>query len=633
MSPVHGKQGQPYARPGAPSQAQNQWGQGSQGSAGRPPQAPGHQNAGYGSPDHGPGSHPQQRQPSFGQVPYGQPQPPPPQAAGGNGGYSSAPYGGSYGQPDYPSFNAAPTTAGRAAPSYAPQFEPLAPPPAHQSRGEQPQRAVPNSQGYAAHGYDYAQPGQPHSGAAHSGAAHSGHQAGQAYAPHGHGAQANPAWGAPQQAEAGGFDLGGYSSAHQPQPGYGAAHEAHYTPEPGFGREPHFGNDPHFAAEPQFAPHAPAHAPEWPDHGGYAAEAYGHDGYDQGYGQPNAEYANQPGGDLGFGQAAGGELDQGYLDEEGQEYEEEAPSRARRPLMMAAVLAGAIVFGGGMTYGYKAIFGGSSAGDPPVIKSAAEPSKFKPADSGGKQFAHRDSKIMGRLGDGSATAAADAAGSSDASGDLDANGARKVSTLVVGRDGSIQAPPVEEGAAAPSAAVAVPGLTLVDGLGTGRQATPPRTLNAAAPTPPSAPQKPVTIANAPTPADTGSIEPELAPAQAAAKPSAKKIKAAVAPPTAESISSGSTSVATTGSGFVAVLASVPRSSSSRMDALKRFADMQQKYAGVLSGKTPDVAEANLGAKGSYHRLVVGPPGSREEANSVCSQLKSQGYNDCWVTAY
>jgi len=92
-------------------------------------------------------------------------------------------------------------------------------------------------------------------------------------------------------------------------------------------------------------------------------------------------------------------------------------------------------------------------------------------------------------------------------------------------------------------------------------------------------------------------------------------------------------VATTGSGFVAVLASVPRSDSSRMDALKRFADMQQKYGSVLSGKTPDVAEANLGAKGSYHRLVVGPPGSREQASAVCSQLKSQGYADCWVTSY
>ena len=52
-----------------------------------------------------------------------------------------------------------------------------------------------------------------------------------------------------------------------------------------------------------------------------------------------------------------------------------------------------------------------------------------------------------------------------------------------------------------------------------------------------------------------------------------------------------------GAGFVAVLASVPQSATSRIDALKRFADMQQKYGTALAGKTPDVAEANLGSKG------------------------------------
>jgi len=311
--------------------------------------------------------------------------------------------------------------------------------------------------------------------------------------------------------------------------------------------------------------------------------------------------------------------------------------------MMVAVLAGAIVFGGGMTYGYKAIFGGSSAGDPPVIKSAAEPSKFKPADGGGKQFAHTDSKIMGRLGDGSTVAAA---AETDNGSDLDANGTRKVSTLVVGRDGSIQAPAPDEPSAAPaSGAVAVPGLTLVDGLGTARQATVPSSENAP-PSPPPAKKaeaaaktpavvnKAAAVASvAPPPEPTGSIEPEEAAVQPAPKPSKKVKTAAAAPAAVAPAAGGSTSVATTGSGFVAVLASVPRSDSSRMDALKRFADMQQKYAGVLSGKTPDVAEANLGTKGNYHRLVVGPPGSREQASSLCSQLKSQGYNDCWVTTY
>ena len=174
--------------------------------------------------------------------------------------------------------------------------------------------------------------------------------------------------------------------------------------------------------------------------------------------------ADQSGGDFGFAQAQGGELDQGYAEDEAQEYEIEEAPRGRRPMMIAVVLAGAIAIGGGLTYTYKSILGGTAGGDPPIVKSAAAPSKVKPEDGGGKQFSHTDSKIMGRLGDGSGIAAA---GSTAAAGsEVDANGTRKVSTLVVGRDGSIQAPAAAEANAEPTGGtVAVPGMTVVDGLG------------------------------------------------------------------------------------------------------------------------------------------------------------------------
>ncbi len=77
-------------------------------------------------------------------------------------------------------------------------------------------------------------------------------------------------------------------------------------------------------------------------------------------------------------------------------------------------------------------------GRPPVVRGDTAPSKTTPADPGGKQFAHTDSKIMGRLGEGCARQRA-AAASPDS--DVDTNGARKVQTLVVGRDGSIAPPP------------------------------------------------------------------------------------------------------------------------------------------------------------------------------------------------
>ena len=510
-------------------------------------------------------------------------------------------YGQAYG--GYPAQNNDP---------YAPQFEPYSAAPVA------PQQAQPSYQPQAAQ-QQYA-PAQPR--------------------------QAAPQW-SPQQADPRGFDAGSYMSHAQAAAAQASA--SYRTAE----REPH-------GVEPSLS--------DW-----------GHAGADQnGY-----AHQQQGGADLGFAQASGGELEQGYTDEENHDYEEEEelPRRGRRPLMIAAALAGAILIGGGMAYSYKNLVGGSSSGEPPVIKSANEPSKTKPADAGGKQFAHTDSKIMGRLGDGASATAGSA--SAAAAGELDANGTRKVSTLVVGRDGSIQAPaaapaaPVEVAAVAPAAAsaapsaasVSVPGMTVVDAFGGQKAQTAAAAVVATGTAasdaavqattkaaqklvvaPPAAPQKPVTIdkaavAEAQTQAQaravpdvTGSVDPAAAAVAAPAKkPVAKKVAAAVPAAAAASAPvAGSNSVATTGSGangFVAVLASVPRSTSSRLDALKRFADMQQKYGSVLGGKTPDVAEADLGAKGAYHRLVVGPPGSRDQASSLCSQLKTQGYGDCWVTSY
>ncbi len=357
-------------------------------------------------------------------------------------------------------------------------------------------------------------------------------------------------------------------------------------------------------------------------------------------------------------QSAANEADQGYVEEDGQEYEVEEPSRSRRFMTIAAALAGAIIVGGGVSYGYKSFLGGGATDKPPMVKSASEPSKIKPADAGGKQFAHTDSKIMGRLGDGASPAAGP---DSTPSSDADASGTRKVSTLVVGRDGSIQAPaaaPIEAAPAVPStapiaASAGVPGMTIVDGFANkGKPATaaPVAAAVEAAPVAPqklvinppaAAPQKLASLAKAPVSEppkplaeSTGSIEPAVAAPVAPKKVVAKKV-AAAAPTIANDAGAAPAAPVTAGgaNGYVAVLASVPRSATSRMDALKRFADMQQKYGNALGGKTPDVAEANLGAKGAYHRLVVGPPGSREQASSLCSQLKTQGYTDCWVTSY
>jgi hypothetical protein len=234
----------------------------------------------------------------------------------------------------------------------------------------------------------------------------------------------------------------------------------------------------------------------------------------------------------------------------------------------------------------------------------------------------------------------------------DDGGPRKVSTLVVGRDGSIQAPPPDAGPS--SSGVAVPGTSLVDVFGQNSHASAQPSPGRDEPSPEARPSKPVSGDDTPAPVKKAAAPVKITTLNSTSKPSTtssiaddgnsaapsrkplKRVARAESGTTSDAYdpASGSGSVATSGgTGYVAVLASIPHSSSSRIDALKRYADMQQKYSSALSGKTPDISTANLGAKGRYDRLVVGPPGSRQEASSVCTELKAAGYSSCWVTSY
>ncbi len=371
----------------------------------------------------------------------------------------------------------------------------------------------------------------------------------------------------------------------------------------------------------------------------------GSEGQYDGYGQPFPQHQGNPHGQAHARPGEGGQLEPTYQqDEAGGEYELDEPPAGRRWGLIAAALVGAIAVGGGMTYGYKMFYGPNTAtAAAPVVKNTGTPTKVKPAEPGGKQFAHTDSKVMGRLNDQSAAAPAAVASAASAAADADPNGARKVQTMVIGRDGSIvpsaASPPAPAAGPQP---VTVPGMTIVDGFGgrppaaalaTTAAPTPARPVvvnppAASAPPAAAAPAKPTVLARA-EPVTVSDAAPvavtKPAPAAAAAKVAVPK-KAAVAAAPVAAASSG-------GNGFVAVLASVPASQKSSMDALKQFADMQQKYGSALVNKTPEVREANLGDKGTYHRLLVGPPSSREQAGQLCSQLKAAGYTSCWVTAY
>ena len=364
-------------------------------------------------------------------------------------------------------------------------------------------------------------------------------------------------------------------------------------------------------------------ANDYQAHGGYGDSA-----------DPNAHWGAESYGEAPHhddGQLAQGHyqgqhatFDQSYADDDAM-YEDE-PRGGAGWKKAAVLVACTVLLGGGLVYGVSGLFGPGGGEPPPLVKGAEGPSKVKPSEPGGKRFDHADSKIMGRLGEGAATA--------------DPSGVRKVPVVSVGRDGQIQPPSSERGT---QAIVAVPGLTVIDGLGgpPGPGGASPSAGQAPAGGPPSPDRRAAAAAPPQVEMVTGSNSKAAAAEQRpAAQQSAAPAKAPTAPKadTPKKVAAADPSPApsaprSTGAGYVAVLASVPASASSRIDALTQFADMQQKYGSILSSKTPDIQEANLGAKGTYHRLLVGPPGSRDSANSVCNQLKAQGYSGCWITAY
>ena len=301
--------------------------------------------------------------------------------------------------------------------------------------------------------------------------------------------------------------------------------------------------------------------------------------------------------------------------------EEEESGRGRRWIFIVAALVGAVGVGGALAYTYKS-FMAPNAGRVPLVK--ADPNVKVRADN--RTLPSNDRRQQGRLNeDDGKTASAVTDSQDDRAGDD--QGPRRVRTIPITPGGSppgsqvSQPPPVQAGGPP-----VVPGIML-DSMAPRGQ--PP-------PTPAAAPPQRVVIGQPPPPRE------QMAPqAQEPAPPPVRKVAVPAAqtaptpkpapPAAAPAPRTASAAPASTGAGYVAVLSS----QKTRMDALKVFADMQQKYGDTLAGKTPDVQEADLSSRGlgTMYRLVVGPPASREAASSICNQLKAAGHKDCWVTAY
>ncbi len=331
---------------------------------------------------------------------------------------------------------------------------------------------------------------------------------------------------------------------------------------------------------------------------------------------------------FGHSQAAAAPSDQDDEEYEDEE-EEEAPRRRFGILKVLGVLTVAVALGGGAAYSVKK-FGGSvlTAGTKPVtVKADASPSKQRPASGA----ADKASERLG--GDAIPQVVPAGDGQQGDSGALAQ--ARKVQTIAIPAG---NAPPLRptisipgvsvEGmalASAPAQAAALPPVTPAPA---GRAVAPPP----AAAQQPRAPVAPKVIAAV----EDAAAAPKVAPPAripVAQAPRPSKGNDAYSPASgvgAATVAAATTAPPKASNGFIAVLAS----QGSAIDARKTLDDLQGKYSEAIGGKPTDVTEfANPRDGKTYYRAVVGPPGSREAAASVCEKIKTAGHKDCFAAPY
>jgi SPOR domain len=328
----------------------------------------------------------------------------------------------------------------------------------------------------------------------------------------------------------------------------------------------------------------------------------------------------------------------GYQDDYEEEEEEQSGRRGGGLKTVAAVLVLAVL-GTGAALGYRAYFGSTRNGEPPIIRADNSPTKVVPPTDG-------STKVPDRLGsnDGSEKIVP----REEAPVDINT---RSVGPRVVFPPLNQNGNPPSPASVSPNTMSATSGApVVVPGSGTGTLANnEPRRVKTlsvrgdqpdgtAAPTsaaPPPASPKSAAAAkpprNPPSSANASANGPlSLSPqgADSAAAPAAPAPRARVAattsPVQAEPDSGGAASSGSSG-GYMVQVSSQP----SEGVAQASYKSLQTKFSSILGGHDAVIQRADLADKRVVYRAMVGPFSSREEALQLCTTLKTAG-GQCFV---
>lgn len=97
-----------------------------------------------------------------------------------------------------------------------------------------------------------------------------------------------------------------------------------------------------------------------------------------------------------------------------------------------------------------------------------------------------------------------------------------------------------------------------------------------------------------------------------------------AQPARQTVSSSS------GENFKGKFAVQVASNQRQSDSLAIFADLQRRYPDLVKGYRPLIQRADLGSRGIFYRLRIGPVSSKADANRLCSSLRTAGLPGCIV---
>ncbi|MHA1524936.1 MAG: SPOR domain-containing protein [Alphaproteobacteria bacterium] len=368
-------------------------------------------------------------------------------------------------------------------------------------------------------------------------------------------------------------------------------------------------------------------------------------------------------------------------------YEDFDDERNKAPFVVVGALLAVAIIGGGLAFAYKQ---GASSGarGPEIVKADTVPVKVAPDQPGGLKIPFQDKAIFNTINGGAGAQAKQGRGAEPSALSPSANGAQPPLTIgaLANRTtgGAGVAQPAAPTMAQPPLAAPSQGENLLNSGATQVAALPkPLVPNALVPNSVSgaelSPRRVETVTILPngtilqpggpqisgrqpsTSLSPGVLQP--APALPVASsplqlptlpnvtgPEVTPVGVAVAPAPAQIRQSGTSSLvpsprpkprpttlaraaptlrpaqATQAGQYAVQVASHRR----QAEALSKFADMQRRYPSLLANYQPLIQRADLGTRGIFYRLRVGPVASKSGATQLCADLRRAGVSGCIV---